>query len=150
MSQDIVQGRPWVCEPKLSLNVIISPDQDADHHQRLILERVSRLANLKDLTLHHVPRVGEIAQLSLQLGKGLEQLSTLKSLSTLRLILNVYNVSTAEVQVTMMFSFYLCPSISEQFILETTNRVCCSLWPYSVDDRQLEVPEGGWNHRRGN
>ncbi|KAK3810268.1 MAG: hypothetical protein J3Q66DRAFT_352662 [Benniella sp.] len=82
MSQDIVQGRPWVCEHSMTnlyLNVIISPGQDADHHQRLILERVSRLVNLEKLAVDHLLHGVEGAQLGLHLGKGLEQLSTLKS-----------------------------------------------------------------------
>ncbi|KAF9363074.1 hypothetical protein BGX34_004963 [Mortierella sp. NVP85] len=101
MSQDIVQGRPWVCEHSMTnfvLNVIISPGQDADHHQRLILERISRLVKLEKLTLHHIPHVGESTQLGLQLGKGLEQLNTLKSLRSLKLLLYVHEVSTAEAQ----------------------------------------------------
>ena len=103
MSQDILQGRPWICERSmrsLRLNVAISPVQDVDQHQQLILERISRLINLENLTLRHFQYDEENTQLGLRLGKGLERLSTLKKLVNLNFLNYTQELSTAEAQVS--------------------------------------------------
>ncbi|KAF9363073.1 hypothetical protein BGX34_004962 [Mortierella sp. NVP85] len=102
-SQDIIQGRPWVCGRSmrvLRLNVMISPGQDTDRHQQLVLERVSQLVNLVSLTLDHYSSL-QSACLCLRLGKGLEQLSTLKHLMRLSIINYHYELAQADVQETI-------------------------------------------------
>ncbi|KAK3810266.1 MAG: hypothetical protein J3Q66DRAFT_65020 [Benniella sp.] len=100
MSQDIIQGPPWVCGSSmryLRVNVMISPGQDADRHQQLVLERVSHLVNLDSLTLDQYGPL-QSTYLSLRLGKGLEQLSTLKQLSFLKISNYLQELSQADVQ----------------------------------------------------
>lgn len=102
-SQDILGGLPWVCEHSirtLRLNVIIPSGQDVDLHQRLVLERVSRLVNLETLVLNHTDHNGDGIHLGLRLGKGLEQLNTLKKLVNLTVSSYTQELSTSEAQVT--------------------------------------------------
>ncbi|KAK3810305.1 MAG: hypothetical protein J3Q66DRAFT_405064 [Benniella sp.] len=85
-SQNILQGQPWACENSLTcliIGVIIPHDQDADHHQRNVFEKISRLTNLELFVLDHTGPVTQGVFLKLLVGKGLEQLTTLKKLKTL-------------------------------------------------------------------
>ncbi|KAK3810323.1 MAG: hypothetical protein J3Q66DRAFT_391431 [Benniella sp.] len=89
MSQDIIQGRPWVCTHSmtfLQLNIIIPPGQDVDHHQRQVLERIALLTNLENFFLDHKFNIEGGTLLGLQLGKGLELLTTLKRIRQFALL----------------------------------------------------------------
>ncbi|KAK3814221.1 MAG: hypothetical protein J3Q66DRAFT_34100 [Benniella sp.] len=75
-SEDILQGPPWVCERTLKtlyVCIIIPPGEDMDHHQRLVLKRISRLCYLEDFSLlGGSPGRTEARIRLLHLGKGLE------------------------------------------------------------------------------
>ena len=116
-SQNILQGQPWACENSLTcliigVIVLYNHDQDADHHQRNVLERISRLRNLELFVLDHTGRVTtEGAFLKLQLGKGLEQLTTLKKLRTLGFYDITQELTETEIQVNCpnnLFSLLAC------------------------------------------
>ncbi|KAK3812209.1 MAG: hypothetical protein J3Q66DRAFT_442961 [Benniella sp.] len=101
-SQDILQGRPWVCERSMAhlhLGVFVPSGQDADRHQQLVFERISRLNNLKALTLtgHNLYHL-DGTHMCLRLGKGLEQLATLKKLFMLSLVQYTHALPMAEAQ----------------------------------------------------
>ncbi|KAK3814216.1 MAG: hypothetical protein J3Q66DRAFT_33965 [Benniella sp.] len=82
-SEDILQGPPWVCERTLRtlhMSIIISPGEDMDHQQQLVLERISRLHHLENFGLLYGELNREATHINLRLGKGLEYLATLKKL----------------------------------------------------------------------
>jgi hypothetical protein len=113
-ARNILQGQPWVCERTLKtlhLCVIISPGQDTDHQQQHVLERISRLYNLENFGLLHGTGTSDegITHISLELGKGLEHLSTLKKLR--RLLLGSRSILMAEADVEVKLNgsaFYSC------------------------------------------
>jgi hypothetical protein len=107
MSQDILDGQPWICEQSLEVlfaSFGLTPLQDTDYHQRQVIQRISRLANLKELTLAH-DRDG--ASLDLRLESGLEQLATLKRLEKLWLYSTTQRLSVQDVEVCLLFCFVL-------------------------------------------
>jgi hypothetical protein len=101
-SEDILQGLPWVCERTLKtlhLCIILSPGEDMDHQQQLVLERISRLYRLEDLRLLDGDPDGAATHINFQLGKGLEHLATLKKLRRLNLNSRPNNMTEADVRV---------------------------------------------------
>ncbi|KAF9941597.1 hypothetical protein BGZ65_002472 [Modicella reniformis] len=87
-SQYIVHGQPWACVRSMkTLRIcVILPQscEDANHHQRDVLKRMSQLINLNylDLTDACKPR-SHVKYLDLRLKKGLGQLASLKLLMCL-------------------------------------------------------------------
>ncbi|KAI8345534.1 hypothetical protein B0O80DRAFT_472940 [Mortierella sp. GBAus27b] len=101
MSQDILQGRRWVCDKSLralSVCIIISPAQDIASHQQHVLERMSHLKNLERLKLFAPGLIPDPMILDLRLGKGLELLGTLKKLRTLILHNYRQHMKSADVE----------------------------------------------------
>ncbi|KAF9351987.1 hypothetical protein BGX34_000247 [Mortierella sp. NVP85] len=85
MSQDFIDGPPWVCEHALKvlgIEISFSLNQGADY-QRQVLQRISRLTNLNELILDRGHRTKN--SLNLRLENGLDQLATLKQLKKLGL-----------------------------------------------------------------
>ncbi|KAK3810285.1 MAG: hypothetical protein J3Q66DRAFT_443804 [Benniella sp.] len=98
MSQDIIDSPPWVCERSLKLlhiGISFSFLQDADY-QRQVLQRISRLTNLKNLMLDC--GLGDAKSLDLRLENGLDQLATLKKLEKLRLHLRMEPLSVRDAE----------------------------------------------------
>jgi len=107
-SEDILQGPPWVCERTLRtlhLSIIISPCEDMDHQQRLVLERISRLCNLEDFGLLYGEPDRKATHINLRLGKGLEHLANLKKLRHLLLNSRSNYMTKADVEVRVICTF---------------------------------------------
>ncbi|KAG0215224.1 hypothetical protein BGX31_000869, partial [Mortierella sp. GBA43] len=100
-SQDILDGKPWVCEHsmrELIISIYIPHDLDAHVHQRHILGRISRLINLVELNLTNVGDPVDALHLDFRLHKGLGLLGTLKQLETLSLENTQQCMSDVDVQ----------------------------------------------------
>ncbi|KAF9348420.1 hypothetical protein BGX34_002493 [Mortierella sp. NVP85] len=98
MSQDILDGQPWICEQSLEVlfaSFGLTSHQDTDYHQRQVIQRISRLTNLKELTLAHDQ---DDASLDLRLENGLQQLVTLKRLEKLWLYSTTQRLSVQDVE----------------------------------------------------
>ncbi|KAK3810288.1 MAG: hypothetical protein J3Q66DRAFT_405047 [Benniella sp.] len=83
LDEDIIDGLPWVCEhslKELCIGISFPLDDDAEYHQQ-VLQRISRLTNLKELLLDCGRRTEK--SLDLSLDNGLDQLVTLKQLEKL-------------------------------------------------------------------
>lgn len=101
-TQEILRGQPWACEHTLKtlhLCILNSPDQDVDNQQELAFERISRLHHLEELGLLYGVSRQENTHISLQLGRGLEHLSTLKRLRHLRLNSISHRMTETDVRV---------------------------------------------------
>ncbi|KAK3810296.1 MAG: hypothetical protein J3Q66DRAFT_391411 [Benniella sp.] len=86
MSLDIIDSPPWVCEDSLKvlrIGISFPLNQDTDY-QRQVFQRISRLTNLKKLTLDCGRGIDKSLHLSLD--NGLDQLATLKQLEKLSLL----------------------------------------------------------------
>ncbi|KAK3810284.1 MAG: hypothetical protein J3Q66DRAFT_391404 [Benniella sp.] len=97
-SQDFIDGPPWVCEHSLKvlgIEVSFSLNQGADY-QRQVLQRISRLANLKGLLLDRGRRIEK--GLDLRLENGLEQLATLKRLEKIEVHYRMEPFSECDVE----------------------------------------------------
>jgi len=106
MSQDLIDGPPWACESslkKLKAGFQFIPGQDNQdwvYHQRQVLQKVSRLTNLKELHLIHGDGDDDDASnLDLRLENGLDQLATLKHLEKFSLYTHIYRLSVLDVEV---------------------------------------------------
>ncbi|KAK3810303.1 MAG: hypothetical protein J3Q66DRAFT_443818 [Benniella sp.] len=80
MSEDIINSPPWVCEHSLKvlhIGFMETPDQDAEYHQQ-VLQRISRLTNLKEIRLLRGPQSRRTLDFTLE--NGLEQFATWKQL----------------------------------------------------------------------
>ncbi|KAK3810290.1 MAG: hypothetical protein J3Q66DRAFT_65135 [Benniella sp.] len=100
MSQDIIDSPPWVCESSLQVLAVafLFPyGDDADHHQRQVLQRISRLTNLKKVTLHSA-NDSDGCYLDLRLENGLELLATWKRLEKLTSYVGTHNLSARDVE----------------------------------------------------
>ncbi|KAK3810287.1 MAG: hypothetical protein J3Q66DRAFT_352697 [Benniella sp.] len=102
MSQDIIDGPPWACGSsltKLTAGFQFIPDQDNQYlvyHQRQVLQKVSRLTNLKEL--HLIRGRYNTRSLDLRLETGLDHLVTLKQLETFSLFTGIYCASVRDVE----------------------------------------------------
>ncbi|KAK3814210.1 MAG: hypothetical protein J3Q66DRAFT_33968 [Benniella sp.] len=87
-SEELLQDQSWACEHTLKTLhacIIISPGEDMDHQQQLVLEKISRLCHLEDFSLLYCAFGRLVTCINLQLGKGLEHLANLKKLRRLGL-----------------------------------------------------------------
>jgi len=106
-SQDIINGPPWVCERSLKvlrIGISFSLNQDAEH-QRQVLQRISRLTNLKKLILDCGRRSKK--NLHLRLETVLDQLATLKQLKTLELHPRMEPLSVRDVEVWILLILFM-------------------------------------------
>ncbi|KAK3810279.1 MAG: hypothetical protein J3Q66DRAFT_443797 [Benniella sp.] len=103
MSQDIIDGPPWACESslkKLRAGFQFTSDQEKQYlvyHQRQVLQKVSRLTNLKELRLFHGDD-DDARNLDLRLENGLDHLATLKHLERFSLYTHIYRLSVLDVE----------------------------------------------------
>ncbi|KAK3810294.1 MAG: hypothetical protein J3Q66DRAFT_352708 [Benniella sp.] len=100
MSQDIIDGPPWICENSLKelTAAFMFPLGDAAvHHQRQVLQRISRLTNLKKVTLSQAYDI-DACYLDLRLENGLELLATWKNLEKLSFYAGFHHVSARDVE----------------------------------------------------
>ncbi|KAF9348422.1 hypothetical protein BGX34_002495 [Mortierella sp. NVP85] len=103
MSQDIIDGPPWACER--SLKVLVAgfqfdldlDNQDLVYHQRQVLQKVSRLTNLKELHLTY-GQADNARDLDLRLENGLDQLATLEHLEKFVLCTRIKRLSVIDVK----------------------------------------------------
>ncbi|KAI8348085.1 hypothetical protein B0O80DRAFT_502217 [Mortierella sp. GBAus27b] len=101
MSQDIIDSQAWVCRDSMKSLLAcfrITPNQDEDSHQQRVFERIAQLSNLERLSLVNDYSGSNASLLQLQLGKGLEQLSTLKKLRSLALLDFTLSLSVDDVK----------------------------------------------------
>jgi len=105
MSQDVIDGRPWVCKESMTSLFAcfqITPDRDQDIHQRHVLERISELSNLEELSLIGDGYNPASNMMQLHLGKGLEKLASLRKLKKLDVHNYRQDLSAQEVEVRIM------------------------------------------------
>lgn len=144
MSQDILEGRPWVCHSIETMFVSfgITPGRDRDLHQQQVLERLSQLTNLERLCLTCDDDVQDEMNLDLRLEKGLDQLATLKKLRKLALYSGNQHMSVIDVEVNqptpLLFSFLLWTLLVQQVHgINAPNRFHVNV---QVDHQQLDQP----------
>ncbi|KAK3810300.1 MAG: hypothetical protein J3Q66DRAFT_443816 [Benniella sp.] len=97
MSEDIIDSPPWVCEHSLKIlyiSILLTPNQDAEYHQQ-VLQRISRLTNLKELL---VRGVGRTRTLDFTLENGLEHLATWKQLEMFSVFSYTSRLSVRDVE----------------------------------------------------
>ncbi|KAK3810301.1 MAG: hypothetical protein J3Q66DRAFT_65170 [Benniella sp.] len=97
MSEDIIDSPPWVCEhslKRLNISILLTPNQDAEYHQQ-VLQRISRLTNLKELL---VRGAGRTRILDFTLENGLEHLATWKQLEMFSVFSYTSRLSVRDVE----------------------------------------------------
>ncbi|KAK3814208.1 MAG: hypothetical protein J3Q66DRAFT_402782 [Benniella sp.] len=101
-SEELLQEQPWVCERTLrTLHacIILSPREDMDHQQQLVLEKISRrLCHLEDFSLLYSAPGRDVTCINATLGKGLEHLANLKKLRRLGLKSRSNRMTKADVE----------------------------------------------------
>ncbi|KAK3810298.1 MAG: hypothetical protein J3Q66DRAFT_352719 [Benniella sp.] len=99
LSQDIIDSPPWICESSLKVLTVAFqfPYDNTDHHQRQVLQRISRLTNLKKVTLCPVYDPDQCF-LDIRLEKGLELLTTWKQLEKLSFYAGFHHLSARDVE----------------------------------------------------
>ncbi|KAK3814212.1 MAG: hypothetical protein J3Q66DRAFT_441873 [Benniella sp.] len=87
-SEELLQDQSWACEHTLKtlhMCIILSPCEDMDRHQQLVLEKISRCSHLEDFGLLLSAPSRDATYINATLGKGLEHLANLKKLRRLGL-----------------------------------------------------------------
>ncbi|KAK3818539.1 MAG: hypothetical protein J3Q66DRAFT_174371 [Benniella sp.] len=100
MSQDIIDSPPWICESSLEVLTaafLFPHGDDADHHQRQVLQRIARLTNLKEVTLSQSHDT-DARDLDLRLDNGLELLATWKQLEKFSFHAGIHHLSARDVE----------------------------------------------------
>jgi len=107
MSQDIIDGPPWICESSLKVlaAAFLFPCDDADHHQRQVLQRIARLTNLKKVTLSPAYDI-DARDLELRLDNGLELLATWKRLEKLTTFVGTHHLTARDVEVWILLVLF--------------------------------------------
>jgi len=99
MCEDIIDSPPWVCEDSLRLlyiGFLVTPNQDAEYNQQ-VLQRISRLTNLKEIQLVRGPRGASTLDLTLE--NGLEHLATWERFENFYLFTDTSRFSARDVEV---------------------------------------------------
>ena len=120
MSQDIIGSPPWICESSLKVLAaafLFPYGDDADHHQRQVLQRIARLINLKEVTLSQSYDI-DARVLELRLDNGLELLATWKQLEKISFYAGTHHLSARDVEVmdNCLYSFIACAGGNMDFL----------------------------------
>ncbi|KAK3814211.1 MAG: hypothetical protein J3Q66DRAFT_33945 [Benniella sp.] len=100
-SEELLQDQSWACEHTLKtlhMCIILSPGEDMDHQQRLVLEKISRCSHLEDFGLLLSAPSRDATCINATLGKGLEHLANLKKLRRLGLKSGSNRMTKADVK----------------------------------------------------